>query len=107
MGSWRGGWGFTWGSLLGRVGVHMGSWRGGVEVHMGSWRGGWGFTWGPAGAGGGSHGVPAGRVGGWRFTWGPWLGRVGGFHMGSLLGRVGVHMGFCRGGWGFFHMEFP
>ena len=103
MGSWRGGWGFTWGSLLGRVGVHMGSWRGGVEVHMGSWRGGWGFTWGSllgrvgvhmgsllgGWAGGGSHGVPAGAG-----------GRVE-VHMGSLLGRVGVHMGSWRGGLGF------
>ena len=80
----------------------------------------------PAGAGGGSHGVPAGRVGGWRFTWGPCWGGVE-VHMGSLLGgwagggshgvpagagwrftwgpcwaggRVGVHMGSCPGGVG-------
>ena len=63
-GGGRGGWGFHVGSLLGpwrvwrsggvshgvpagRLGVHMGSWRGGLGFH-----GGWGFTWG-----------------GWGFTW--------------------------------------
>ena len=62
MGSWRGGWGFTWDP---RVGFHMGSWRGGwgvlagrVGFHMGSWQ-----------AGGGVE-----------------------FHMGSLLGRVGFQV---------------
>ena len=69
MGSWQGGWGFTWG-LSGAVGVSL--------IHMGSWQGGWGFTWGLSGAVGVSHGVLAGRLGfhlrfwqdGWGFTWG-------------------------------------
>ena len=46
LGSWRGGWGFTWAP------------GGAVGVSPGWWRGGWGFTWAPGEAVGG-------------FTWAP------------------------------------
>ena len=75
------------GSLLGRGGGSHGVPAGAcgrVGVHMGSWRGGWGFTWGPCWAVGG-------------FTWGPGGAVWGFFHMGWLR----FHLNFCRAVGGF------
>ena len=99
MGSWRGGWGFTWGPGGAARGSH-GVLAGRVGVHMGSWRGGWGFTWGVGGAGGGSHGVPAGAGGG---SHGVPAGAGGGSHgvpAGAGGGSHGVPAGRV-GGWRF------
>ena len=76
------------GSLLGR-----GAGGGSHGVPAGGW------------AGGGSHGVLAGGVGvhmgsllgGWGFTWGPGGAVWGFFHMGWL----GFHLNFCRAVGGF------
>ena len=92
MGSWQGGWGFTWG-LSGAVGVSL--------IHMGSWQGGWGFTWGLSGAVGVSTPceTPTALPGPHVKPQPPRPGGAVGVSPEVLAGRLGFHLGLLSGGW--------